>query len=93
VTDPRPAELRLFQPLVTQLRMQTLPMHRRNLCGSRIRFTHCSGDSFPASANDTTGTASVSCCRLTAPPYGRFLHRGPISWAWTQKSSWVTDGR
>jgi hypothetical protein len=58
--------------------MQTLRVHRCSLCGSRIHFTHCSGDGFPVSANDITGMANASCCSMTAPRYRRFLRNGLI---------------
>ena len=67
-----------LQPFVSQLRMQTLRVHRCSLCGSRIHSTHCSGDGSPVSANDITGMANASCCRMTALRYGRFLRNGLI---------------
>jgi hypothetical protein len=53
----------VLEPLVPQWRMQTLRVWRGSLCWSRIHSTHCSGDSFPVSANDTTGMANALYCR------------------------------
>ena len=75
---PRPHKPALVNPLVSQLRMQTLRVHRCSLCGSRIHSTHCSGDGSPVSANDITGMANASCCGMMALRYGRFLRNGLI---------------
>ena len=89
----RPQEAAPLQPLVPQLRMQTLRVCRCSLYGSRIRFTHCSNDASLASASATIGTASASCCKVTTAPYGRFPHNGPILRAWIPRLSWVMGGR